>query len=258
MIKVFIIGTGNLGTRLGLAFENASNSALQLVGYRNRSNEKVALINAPMCPLEIPECDLILLVVPDDEIELAAGSLEASQVIVAHTSGSADIKLLSRFKNRGVFYLPQTFSKSRSVDFSEITVCLEASNEATMEQLVKVAGTLSRKRKKINSAQRRQLHLAAVYMNNFVNHCYHKATEILESSDMDAALLEPLMEETLKKAQELGASRAQTGPAVRGDRETINKHLELLQHHDREMYRAITQSIEFNHGKKLQGITAPD
>jgi predicted short-subunit dehydrogenase-like oxidoreductase (DUF2520 family) len=251
MIKVFIIGTGNLGTQLCKALENSSSDAMQLVGYRNRSGYKINHISAPMCAEKIPDCDLIIIAVPDDHIATVSEKLPNTQTTVAHTSGSVDMNVLSRFKNSGVFYIPQTFSKDRAVDISAVTICLEASNESTIEQLELVAGSLSRKRKHINSQQRRQLHLAAVYMNNFVNHCYQKATELLQGKAIPADLLQPLMEETFKKAQELGPINAQTGPAKRGDQQTINKHLDLLDASDRDMYRAITQSIEHTHGKKL-------
>jgi predicted short-subunit dehydrogenase-like oxidoreductase (DUF2520 family) len=251
MIKVFIIGTGNLGTQLCKTLENSSTDKVKLVGYRNRSGHEIENIQAPMCAEKLPACDLIILAVPDDHIATVSDSLPITQTIVAHTSGSVGMNVLSRFKNNGVFYIPQTFSIDRTVDISAITICLEASNESTMEQLELVAGSLSRKRKHINSQQRRQLHLAAVYMNNFVNHCYQKAAELLEVKAIPADLLQPLMEETFKKAQELGPKNAQTGPAKRGDQQTINKHLELLDASDREMYRAITLSIEHTHGKKL-------
>ncbi|BAO56274.1 Rossmann-like and DUF2520 domain-containing protein [Nonlabens marinus] len=251
MIKVFFIGTGNLGTQLCQAMEKSHSDNVQVVGYSNDSNRKINDIKAPLFVGSIPLCDLVVLAVPDDKIQLVSDGLSKSQATVVHTSGSVDVNLLSRFDDYGVFYIPQTFSKGRSIDLSEVTFCLEASNDSTMEQLELVASTLSRKRKKVNSAQRRQLHLAAVYMNNFVNHCYHKAAELLEQSAMDTDLLEPLMIETLKKAQELGPKNAQTGPAMRGDQNTINKHIALLIDSDREMYRAITHSIKNSHGKKL-------
>ena len=251
MVKVFFIGTGNLGTQLCQAMEKSHNDSVQVVGYRNHSNLKVKGIEAPLFVDSMPECDLIILAVPDDKIQTVSESFLNYQATVVHTSGSSHINLLSKFNDYGVFYIPQTFSKGRSIDLSEVTFCLEASNDSTMEQLEVVASTLSRKHKKINSTQRRQLHLAAVYMNNFVNHCYQKAGELLEESGMDSDLLEPLMTETFKKAQDLGPKKAQTGPAIRGDQNTINKHLALLKESDREMYRAITQSIEYSHGKKL-------
>ncbi|WP_194852622.1 Rossmann-like and DUF2520 domain-containing protein [Nonlabens antarcticus] len=251
MIKVFIIGTGNLGTQLCYALEKSMNNSVKLVGYRNNKGQKLESSSAPLFQNSIPDCDLIILAVPDDLIAQVSNSLNISEVTVVHTSGSVDMKELSSFKNHGVLYIPQTFSKERAVDFANLFICLEASTDTTMKQLELVASSLSRKQKHINSTQRRELHLAAVYMNNFVNHCYYKADQLLEKASIPTALLQPLMEETLKKAQDLGALKAQTGPAKRGDQQTINRHLELLEEDDRDMYRVITNSIEQTHGKKL-------
>lgn len=199
----------------------------------------------------IPACDLIILAVPDDKITDTSLGITDVQIPVVHTSGSVDVHVLSRFNNYGVFYFPQTFSVGRAVDFSKLTICLEASNEATMKQLELLGNSLSRKRKHINSQQRRQLHLAAVYMNNFVNHCYFKSAEILDQNSMSSDLLLPLMQETFEKASELGAKKSQTGPARRGDEETIKKHLQLLDTTNCEMYQAISTSIKLTYETKL-------
>lgn len=147
--------------------------------------------------------------------------------------------------------MPQSFSISREPNFQEIPICLESSNDFVNEVLEKVAVTLSRKREQINSKQRKQLHLAAVYMNNFVNHCYSKAGEIMKDAAMDRHLLDALMRETLEKAIDLSPENAQTGPAVRNDSKTIEKHLQMLDKEDQEMYQSITKSIQKTHGKKL-------
>ena len=169
---------------------------------------------------------------------------------VWHTSGSVPMDVLNHHKHYGVLYFPQSFGP-RITDFSELPACLEASDEVSMKELEMVAGMLSRKRHYLNSSQRKQLHLAAVYTNNFVNHCYTKAAELLNDQQLDAELLAPLMRETLEKAIENGAFNSQTGPAVRGDQQTIETHLQQLKDIDRDMYRSITQSIIDTHGSKL-------
>ena len=242
MIKVFVIGTGNLGTQLCYALKSANYDEVSLVGYTNKSGRVLPKIKAPYKNL-IPDCDLIIIAVPDDEISSVSSSITTKATVV-HTSGSVPMNELERHENFGVFYIPQTFSIERLVDFSEITICLEFSNDVAKEQLKMVASTLSRKQKHINSTQRQQLHLAAVYMNNFVNHCYFKAQEILKTADLSTDLLEPLMQETFEKAKELTAYGAQTGPGRRGDNETIKRHLSQLKKQDQAMYIAISESIK--------------
>jgi predicted short-subunit dehydrogenase-like oxidoreductase (DUF2520 family) len=254
MIKIIIIGTGNVGTHLCRAIEsNPHSSKLLLVGYYNRAQKELSGINTTLIPdfHSLPECDLILLAVPDDSIEKVSQEIRSSQTIVAHTSGSVAMNVLESHKNHGVFYMPQSFSKSRKPNFKDITICLESSTSAVNKILEMVAVTLSRKREQINSKQRKKLHLAAVYMNNFVNHCYSKAGEIIKEASMDPNLLDALMRETLEKAIDLSPQEAQTGPAIRNDLKTIEKHLKMLEKEDREMYRSITTSIQKTHGNKL-------
>jgi predicted short-subunit dehydrogenase-like oxidoreductase (DUF2520 family) len=254
MIRIIIIGTGNLGGHLCNAFENtpASNNIL-VTGYYNRAQKELSGSNTTLLTdlNNLPESDLILLAVPDDAIEKVSEQIKATNAIIAHTSGSVDMSALQNHKNHGVFYLPQSFSSSRKPIFENINICLESSSKEVNKVLEMVAVTLSRKREQINSSQRKKLHLAAVYMNNFVNHCYSKAEEIMEEASIDRNLLDALMRETLEKAIALSPKKSQTGPAIRNDSITIEKHLQLLEKEDREMYRSITKSIQKTHGKKL-------
>ncbi len=249
MIRIFIVGTGNLGSHLIRRFDavsQSSESPVKLVGYHDRSSTAMSQISARyyINLNEIPSCDLIILAVNDDAIKTVVNSLPAGlKSTVAHTSGSVSMTVLNMFEKHGVFYLPQSFSKTREPDFGEITLCWEASSDAVREQLWIVGSTLSRKRKHLPSPQRRQLHLAAVYVNNFVNHCYTKGQELLAEKDLEPELIAPLMRETLEKALAMGSLDAQTGPARRCDQTTIQKHLKSLAERDRDMYRAITHSI---------------
>ncbi|AGC78508.1 putative short-subunit dehydrogenase-like oxidoreductase (DUF2520 family) [Nonlabens dokdonensis] len=254
MIKIIVIGTGNVGTHLCRAFEKAgSTSNVQLAAYHNRGQKKLPEIDAPLAKNlnHLPNADLILLAVPDDAIASVAEDLPAQETIIAHTSGSVAMQTLNKHKNHGVFYLPQSFSISRTPNFEEITICMESSNDFVNKTLEMVAVPLSRKRAQINSQQRKKLHLAAVYINNFVNHCYTKAGEIMEEAAIDHDLLDALMRETFDKAIDLSPKNAQTGPALRNDSKTIEKHLQMLEKEDRDMYRSITKSIQKTHGKKL-------
>jgi predicted short-subunit dehydrogenase-like oxidoreductase (DUF2520 family) len=254
MIKIIIIGTGNVGSHLCRCIEsNSRTSKLLLVGYYNRAQKELSGINTTLIPDfdNLPECDLILLAVPDDSIEKVSQEIRSSQTIVAHTSGSVAMKALQNHKHHGVLYMPQSFSKLREPNFEDITICLESNTAAVNQVLEMVAVTLSQKQEQVNSEQRKKLHLAAVYMNNFVNHCYSKAGEIMREASMDSHLLDALMRETLEKAIDLSPINSQTGPAIRSDLKTIEKHLKMLKKEDREMYRSITTSIQKTHGNKL-------
>ena len=63
--------------------------------------------------------------------------------------------------------------------------------------------------------------------------------------------LKPLISETFMKAIENGPVNSQTGPAVRNDKNTVRKHLELLSfdHDLQKIYREISRSIYNYHNK---------
>nr|WP_042272383.1 DUF2520 domain-containing protein [Nonlabens ulvanivorans] len=264
MMEIIVIGTGNLGLNLCKAIENqyvnndsafakAKNTnvknTLKLVGYYNTSATCIDTLKAPLLYSikALPKADLVIIATPDDHIVNVSTTIN-SNAIVAHTSGSVAMQAVSNHVNHGVFYIPQSFSKSREMNFEELPICVEFNNSIAQEGLEKLGNLLSSKLTYLNSQQRGRLHIAAVYMNNFVNHCYTKADEILNEANIDASLLYPLMNETLAKAQEISPYEAQTGPARRNDVQTIARHLEALKSNDRNMYDAITQSIKNTYG----------
>lgn len=250
MMKTVIIGTGNLGIQLCMHFERSD--SVELVGYFNKNKRKISILKAPL--LEnfntIPACDFVLICTPDDSIATIS-SLLTTKAIVLHTSGSVPMHAVSNHQQHGVFYLPQSFSSTRIPHFENITLCLEASCDTVLEKIMLLGSSLSRKRKLLNSTQRKNLHLAAVFANNFVNHCYYKTEQLLKKEHLELEILEPLMRETLEKALSLGPLQAQTGPAKRADFQTLTTHKNMLDTADRDMYEVITNSILKTYGTKL-------
>jgi hypothetical protein len=90
-----------------------------------------------------------------------------------------------------------------------------------------------------------KLHLAAVFCNNFVNHLYTLTEQYCHREGIEFRLLLPLIKETAVRLEEVSPSQSQTGPAVRNDRVTIDKHLKMLENHPQlqKMYTLLTDSI---------------
>ena len=154
------------------------------------------------------------------------------------------MEALSKRNRKGVFYPLQTFSKNREVNFNTIPICIEAKEEADLELLTNLGNSLSEKVVEIDSDERSKLHLAAVFVNNFVNHLYAIGDDILGNNELSFDLLHPLIEETASKVKTLSPSEVQTGPARRGDQKTIEKHLHLLtEGPESELYQQLTESL---------------
>lgn len=185
----------------------------------------------------------IILAVSDDAIA-EVGKLIPRERKTAHTSGTVAMNVLPNHIH-GVFYPLQTFSDTSDPNWKEIPICIEANTSEFQDELLQLAQTISDSVHLINSEQRKQLHVAAVVVNNFTNHLFHQSKDYLDEHGISFDLLKPLIKETVQKLDRLTPKEAQTGPAVRNDRNTINSHLELLENHPdlKEIYALISQSI---------------
>lgn len=243
MVKISVLGYGNLGRHLAQNLLQTADIELVQVyspSQNPEDNPEVCMINNLN---ELADADLYIAAVSDDAIENLAKKIPQDCCLV-HTSGTVAMDVLARHSKHGVFYPLQSFSKNHPVCFDRIPICLEANNPETMGLLENIAHKLSKKVVRINSSERLELHLAAVLVNNFTNHLYTLSQKHLELKNIPFDLLHPLIEETAKKAIEIGAQSAQTGPAKRGDQSTISRHLSLLKDNRlKEIYNLLSDSI---------------
>lgn len=248
-MKTVLIGNGNLAWSLAQALQQAKEIELLLI--LGREEEKL-IDFAQWAPTstawsDLPEADLYFLAVSDRSIASLSQHAIGSGLWV-HCSGSTALDQISPAVRRGVFYPLQTFTKGREVNFKTIPIGLEAESETDYQLLERFAQELSTKVFRMNSDQRQKMHLAAVWANNFSNHLLAIAEEIAVKADIPREVLYPLIEETIAKAQVLGAHSAQTGPARRDDQETLDKHLGLLDDPvQKELYKQLSQSIKRNY-----------
>ncbi|MDO7173232.1 Rossmann-like and DUF2520 domain-containing protein [Mariniflexile sp. AS56] len=253
MISVIILGAGNVATHLFKAFNSANQ-----VTVKQWYNRSIDTLNPYKNEVEIiddlaqlKEADLYILAVSDDAIKTLSSQLPFENRLVVHTSGAAGIYDIDKKHKRGVFYPLQTFSKTAAIDFANVPICIEAVETPEYYFLKDLAKSIGSPTKKVNTDQRKVLHLAAVFVNNFTNQLYRVAHEITESEGAEFDLLKPLILETAKKVQNLSPFIAQTGPAKRNDTKTLKRHLKLLQDpHHKDIYNLITSSIQHTHGRK--------
>lgn len=253
MIRVSIIGSGNLAQHLIVAFSKTTD--IELVQVFARKDAAVAHLTSPDKIYtnfnDIIAADLFIIAITDDAITEVAAAIPFSNELVVHTSGSVSIDAIDNKNRPGVFYPLQTFSKSKEVDFKTIPICIETKNEKDFQILEKVAKSISNKVYKINSEQRKALHIAAVFVCNFVNYLYQIGNNICIENDLPFDILKPLIQETANKILTLSPNQAQTGPAKRKDTQTMNAHLSFLSdENQKEIYKMLTKSI-IDNGKKL-------
>ena len=247
MIKVSIIGSGNVAQHLIAAFDAADKTMLVQVFARNKNSVSHLVDEEQIVSdyAQLQDADLYIIAVSDDAIAEVSNQIPFKNKLVAHTSGSVSIDVLDERNRKAVFYPLQTFSKSKAVDFSSIPVCLESQNAEDFQILEQAARAISEKTFAINSEQRKAIHVSAVFVNNFSNHLYAIASDICTEHQVPFEILKPLIQETAQKVMTLSPSDAQTGPAKRDDKKTMAAHLAMLtDDNQKAIYTLLTQSIQ--------------
>lgn len=235
LMKVAIIGSGNVAWHLSKALSHK----VELFNLNPRTFEGM--------PSGIHKIDIALLCVKDDIIEKIAKELpRLNPEIIAHTSGSIPMSILSKYNPRyGVFYPLQTFTKHTDLIYSDIPFFLEASDQEGLEILQKLSYLVSEKVFFANSEQRKKLHLASVFACNFTNALVDISSDILMDTGIPYQALLPLLSQTIEKLTHISPAQAQTGPAIRDDQMVINSHLEMLEHYPiyKDIYSLLSDYI---------------
>lgn len=240
--QISLVGFGNVGSHLYKLFQNHGihvSHILTKTGRTEDINNKTLLIRNPE---ELPNHQLTIICVNDDAISSVVDKIDPS-IPVAYTSGSVNISSIKSRDDLGVFYPLQTFSKGHELKTPEFPILIEANNPTFEKQLRGVALTISSQVQLADSAYRAKIHLVAVWVNNFTNHIIHLAKKRSNVEQVDFELLKPLLMETVAKLHDMNPYEAQTGPARRGDRNTIQGQANNLTGIEKEIYELINRSI---------------
>ena len=247
MIKVVLIGSGNVASHLIQVMQSVAGVALVQVFARN-PNSLLHLLPKEKITADyqkIAAADVYIISVSDNAIAEVSEKFPFENRLVVHTSGSSALAVLHNKNRKGVFYPLQTFTKNKKIDFTPIPICIEAENEHDTALLEELAHCISQKVFQINSAQRKSLHVAAVFVCNFTNHLYQIGNEICKENNVPFEILHPLIQETAQKIRKLSPKEAQTGPALRNDSKTIEKHINFIENPTYKLiYQLLTQSIQ--------------
>jgi len=249
--RLVIIGSGNVATHMAMAFKEAG---LDICGIYSRTFENAKVlaeklgVNVSKSLAEIPDdADAYLLAVSDSALPEIVKELPALDGVLMHTSGSVGLDVFSEnIKRSAVFYPLQTFSKAKQVDFSKVPILLESEDISVLNALQDLGKKISKTVKTIDSKQRKQLHLSAVFLCNFSNYMFHISEDLLKEDNLDFELLKPLLGETIEKLNSLSPAEAQTGPAIRNDKKTLIEHLDMLKKYSeyQAIYKLISDQIQ--------------
>ena len=258
-MKIVLIGAGNLATNLGKALKKAGHDILQVYSRTATSAETLATVLG--CPATTDltaidnHADVYILSIKDKALReviaelthsLTSSGADLAEKVFLHTAGSMPMDVFKdKAPHYGVFYPMQTFSKARETDFSIIPTFIEWNDETAHTLLTTLAQSVTRRVYPLSTADRKYLHLSAVWACNFVNHCYDIAAGILAAHHLPFDVMLPLIDETARKVHSLSPHDAQTGPAVRYDENVIAAQSALLADDPnlQQLYEQLSKSI---------------
>lgn len=255
--KIVMIGAGNVAASMARALAR-SHSIVQVYS-RHMANAR-QLAEAVGCGAATdslasidPDADTYVMAVRDDAIaQVAAAVPDRPGALWLHTSGTKPLAVLSASHAKcGVLYPMQSFSREMPVDFAEVPVFVEGSSPEAEAEVMQLAHTISGHVEAADSQRRARLHVAAVMACNFANHLWTLTADTLAEAGIDFKMMLPLIRSTVAKLDTMSPAQSQTGPAVRGDMEVIDRHRRMLGGRTRQIYDLMTESI-IEHSAKEQ------
>ncbi len=254
--SVSIIGTGNVAHWFMYAFQKAGITLHQIYGRELTKCQKLAESCGAEAIQDLSKLkknsDLYLFSIKDDSYEEVVSQIPFELPLAVLTSGTVSARVLAPVAPRfGTIYPCQTLNSGMDFSAVEVPLCVEGGDGETEALLLQLATRLSENTIILHEEDRRQLHLAAVFACNFTNALYGVAFDLLKNANIEPKVLLPLLQNSLKKLNTMTPEEAQTGPARRGDKNIIDKHLDMLQDAQyREIYEILTQEIHRQHLNK--------
>jgi len=252
-LSISFIGAGNVAHHLALNFYANGVKIKEIYNRSSKAGLTLAdKVNAAYIDTisDLQPADIIIIAVSDSYIRSISESINlngGANTIITHTSGSQPLSVLKRHEHRAVFYPLQSFRKELDLDISSVPILISAESEEISNRLIEIGNIISHNVIRISDDDRSLLHLPAVMVNNFTNHILQLAYEYCDGHNLDFSLLQPLIKETVTRLENNLAPRdMQTGPALRGDEATLNRHEKQLEAHPivLSLYQFMTEQIK--------------
>lgn len=246
-----MIGAGNVSTHISRHLHSAGHQISCIYSRTAESAGQLADelgVSGTAKMEDVPtEADFYIVALPDREVLPVAEKFRHTNGVWLHTAGAVSVDVFTGiFSRYGVMYPLQTLSRTSPLEPSLVPILVEGSSPEDTESIFKLARSVYDSVEVVDSHRRLVIHAAAVFANNFSNHMVHVARQLMAEQEINPALLDPLLEETFEKIKRQGTALGRTGPAIRGDHETMNKHIELLKGHPEweKLYTFISRDIE--------------
>ncbi len=248
-MQIVIIGTGNVAAILGRKLKLAGHAIVQVFGRNELTASALAAeLGAKPCSLWnaiTQSAELYIIAIADKALAEIEKQLHLKNQLVVHTAGAVSINVLKNVSsNYGVLYPYQTLRKEIE-PIPEIPLLIDANTETSAQQLMDLAKTISVNVTRANDDERMKYHLCAVLTNNFSNYLFTVAADYCQKNGLDFNNLLPLIDETASRLHRFSPHAVQTGPGIRKDLSTIDRHLNLLNNEPglKNLYKVLSEEI---------------
>lgn len=249
-MELVLIGSGNIATVIGKAFFERG-IVIKQVYSRNLSHaqelaDQIGAEAIDQLSQLAPKADAYILAVSDQAIGSVAAALNLGDQLLVHTAGSVSKEILAKAStNYGVFW-PMKMIRKDQDGLGAVQIVIDGSSASNIAYLSNLARLVGAQIALAGDAQREKLHLMAVVCSNFTNHLYHLAADYCERNNLDFSLLYSIIDQTAAGIKGVDPATTQAGPAFRGDTDTMDKHLLLLENEPvlLDFYRAFSKSIQ--------------
>ena len=273
---ISIVGPGNLGSALATELARIGHPIRHIVSRRNSPGVSAACalarrVKAKFIVLDeaLLDSDIVWITVPDDAIAEVAHQLAATQSwkgrIVLHPSGARSSDELSALKKKGAAVASahpmMTFVRERRPQWRDVPFDIEG-DDAAVRAAYEIAAALGASPFVLKKEHKTLYHAFGSFASPLVIALMSAMEQVAEAAGVPPenakTMVWPLLSRTLDNYRKRDAAHAFSGPLVRGDLQTVRKHLSELKRtpHAREVYIALAKAaIERLPAKNKEGLS---
>lgn len=246
--ELHLLGAGKLAWSIAKAWQDRGGQ-IGSIWARNQA-EALQLANTfksrVVANIYTPKKGVLLLAVKDDALaEIAAELHPQPELLVLHAAGSQPLSCLQHLPLFGCMWPLQQLLPSGN-NWSDLPLLLEAGNKESEAPLLAFASSLSSQIKQVDYTQRQYYHLAAVWAGNFSQALFQTAYSLLKEHDLSPHLLKSMLQQQFQQLFDQAPYLSQTGPAVRHDVASMERHLALMtnQAELQALYQTLSKLIQ--------------
>jgi hypothetical protein len=250
-MDIVLIGSGNTATVLGRISLAAGHRIVQVysrnANHANQLSIRLGTSSTAYISSIEKRTDLIIIAIKDEALSPFIKDLGEVKCVVAHTAGAVPMSAAEGLNNKlyGVLYPLQSLRKEMET-IPPVTMLIDGNNQESKRRIKEFANSIAEKVLEAGDNTRLKYHLAATLVNNFTNYLFTMAESFCKKENISFAVLQPLMEETVLRLRNNSPGNFQTGPAIRNDEITLEKHKQLLVAYPAllDLYEMFTKEIQ--------------